>query len=118
MSKIRIETEEPLSQARSGPLGDKLHEGLAQEAAARSGERSVTAECFHCGRPCSGDVTETVVIYDDQTAEQAVCDPTPKGAAGCLCPACDQNEDDCRCETDPDHRPPQVDPYGYETSGR
>jgi hypothetical protein len=30
--------------------------------------------CFYCGEPCSGDVTETVVIYDDQTAEKPICD--------------------------------------------
>ncbi len=30
--------------------------------------------CFYCGLRCSGDTTETVVVYDDITAEKVVCD--------------------------------------------
>lgn len=33
-----------------------------------------TPLCFHCGEPCDGEVTETVVIYDDQTAEKPICE--------------------------------------------
>ena len=33
-----------------------------------------TPVCFHCGEECSGDTTETVVVYDDVTAEKAICD--------------------------------------------
>lgn len=57
-------------------------------------DEDTTTCCYHCGQECSGDVTETVTIYDEVTAEKTVCDEPDECPAnicdpyGCFCVLC------------------------------